>query len=164
MSRLEDLIGTFAEKFKPHDDGALLPSHHSNCLGCGERNAHGHRLQVRRSGETVTAVHAFDERHEGAPGIAHGGALATVIDDLYGFLQYLVGGPAVTRHLEIDYLAPVLLGQEYNLEARLVSKVNRRLHVGATMTDPDGNAVLTSTATFVLVDVGHFTSARDGDR
>ena len=87
-----------------------------------------------------------------------------MIDDLYGFLQYLVGGPAVTRHLEIDYLAPVLLGQEYNLEARLVSKVNRRLHVGATMTDPDGNAVLTSTATFVLVDVGHFTSARDGDR
>lgn len=159
MSRLDELIATFAEKFRPREDGALLPSHHSNCLGCGEDNPHGHHLEVRRAGEGVVAVHAFDHRHEGAPGIAHGGAVATVIDDLYGFLQYLVGGPAVTRRLEIEYLRPVLLDVPYRLQAELTGRGERRLQVAATIIDPEGQSVLTSTAVFVLVDVGHFATA-----
>jgi acyl-coenzyme A thioesterase PaaI-like protein len=159
MSRFDDLIATFAEKFRPPDDGARLASHHANCLGCGEDNPHGHHLEVRRAGDGVVAAHAFDHRHEGAPGIAHGGALATVIDDLYGFLQYLVGGPAVTRRLEIEYLQPVLLDVTYRLEAHLTGRDGRRLQVEATITDPEGQRVLTSTAMFVLVDVTHFAAA-----
>lgn len=159
MSSLDDLIATFADKFRPREDGERLPSHHANCLGCGEENPHGHRLEVRRVGDGVAAEHSFDHRHEGAPGIAHGGALATVIDDLYGFLQYLVGGPAVTRKLEIEYLRPVLLHTSYQLEAHLTNRKERRLEVEATITDPNGLTVLTSTAIFVLVDVGHFATA-----
>jgi acyl-CoA thioesterase FadM len=85
--------------------------------------------------------------------------LATVIDDLYGFLQYLVGGPAVTRRLEIEYLQPVLLDVTYRLEAHLTGRDGRRLQVEATITDPEGQRVLTSTAMFVLVDVAHFAAA-----
>jgi acyl-coenzyme A thioesterase PaaI-like protein len=169
MSRLDDLIATFAEKFQPREDGALLPSHHANCLGCGEDNPHGHHLEVRRAGDGVVAVHVFDRRHEGAPGIAHGGAVATVIDDLYGFLQYLVGGPAVTRRLELEYLRPVLLEVPYRLEAQLTGRDERRLQVAATITGPEGQKVLASTAVFVLVDVDHFATAyartrEDADR
>lgn len=159
MSRLDELIATFAEKFRPREDGTRLPSHHANCLGCGEDNLHGHRLEVRRAGQGVVAEHTFDHRHEGAPGIAHGGALATVVDDLYGFLQYLVGGPAVTRRLEIEYLRPVLLDVPYRLEAHLTGRKERRLEVEASIADPEGQIVLTSTAVFVLVDVGHFATA-----
>ncbi len=159
MSSLDDLIASFAEKFRPREDGTRLPAHHANCLGCGEDNAHGHQLEVRRAGEGVVAEHTFDLRHEGAPGIAHGGALATVIDDLYGFLQYMVGGPAVTRRLQIEYLRPVLLNTPYRLEAHLTGRKERRLEVEATMTDPEGRTVLTSTALFVLVDVAHFAAA-----
>lgn len=159
MSRLDDLVATFAEKFQPREDGEVLPSHHTNCVGCGENNPHGHHLQARRFGDGVDAVHTFDRRHEGAPGIAHGGAVATVIDDLYGFLQYLVGGPAVTRRLEIEYLRPVLLGVPYSLHARLISRDERRLHVQAGIVDPKDTTVVTSTATFVLVDISHFTAA-----
>lgn len=159
MSSLDDLIASFAEKFRPREDGTRLPSHHANCLGCGEDNAHGHRLEVRRAGEGVVAEHTFDLRHEGAPGIAHGGALATVIDDLYGFLQYMVGGPAVTRRLQIEYLRPVLLDTPYRLEAHLTGRKERRLEVEASIADPEGQIVLTSTAVFVLVDVAHFAAA-----
>ncbi|PWN04278.1 PaaI family thioesterase [Nocardioides silvaticus] len=159
MSSLNDLMASFADKFRPHEDGSRLPSHHANCLGCGEDNPHGHRLEVRRAGDGVVAEHTFDLRHEGAPGIAHGGALATVIDDLYGFLQYLVGGPAVTRRLEIEYLRPVLLHTPYRLEAHLAGRTERRLEVEATITDTDERTVLTSTAVFVLVDVSHFAAA-----
>ena len=157
MTDLDDLIADWAEKFRPHSDGALLPAHHPACLGCGTQNPHGHHLQVRRDGEGVTARHTFDARHVGAPGIAHGGGVATVLDDLYGFLLYLTEGPAVTRNLVVDYLRPVLLGVEYELRADIIRAEGRKLFVEAMMSEAaTGRPVVTSTGVFVRVDVDHF--------
>lgn len=49
-----------------------LPPHHPDCLGCGPQNPHGHALSVQRDENGVVAHHVFDQRHVGAPGIAHG--------------------------------------------------------------------------------------------
>lgn len=57
-----------------------------------------------------SARHIFDGRHRGAPGIAHGGAVMTVLDDTVGMLLYVVGEMAVTRKLDTEFFAPVLLG------------------------------------------------------
>ena len=156
MTDAEALLATWEQKFRPHPDGADLPAHHNHCLGCGPDNPHGHRLHARRHGDGVAASHTFDERHVGAPGIVHGGAVATVIDDLYGFLLYLVGTPAVTRQLTVDYLAPVLIGTTYRLEGSVTSREGRKLFVAARLTAPDGRTVATSTAVFVTVGVDHF--------
>ncbi len=91
-------------------DSADLPPHHDHCLGCGPANPHGHHLRPRRDAHGVHAHHRFDARHVGAPAIAHGGAVATVIDDLFGFLLYSVGELAVTRHLAIDLNPPGMSG------------------------------------------------------
>lgn len=157
MTNLQDLISTWAEKFRPHPDGSLLPAHHPACLGCGPQNPHGHHLRVHRDGDGVTARHTFDARHVGAPGIAHGGAVATVLDDFYGFLLYLTDGPAVTRNLVVDYLRPVLLEVEYELRAGIIRTEGRKLFVEATMSEAhSGRLAVTSTAVFVRVDVDHF--------
>lgn len=108
----------------------------------------------------MVATHIFDDRHVGAPGIAHGGAVATVLDDLYGFLLYLVGEPAVTRQLVVEYLAPVLIGTTYRLEARVDRREGRKLFVNAKVTALDGRTAATSTAVFVTVDAEHFAQAR----
>lgn len=143
-------------------DGAQLPPHAAHCLGCGPANPHGHHLQAHRHGEKVTATHTFDQRHVGAPGIAHGGAVATVFDDLFGFLLFIVGELAVTRTLQIEYLAPARLDVPYALSAGLDTRVGRRLHVTAQMTHPSGGEVATSTALFVTVPVQHFSRALEG--
>lgn len=153
------VIDTWREKFRPHPDGAELPPHHDYCLGCGPHNAHGHHLKVHRHGDAVIGVHTFDDRHVGAPGIVHGGAVATVLDDLYGFLLYLIGVPAVTRQLEVEYLAPVLIGTIYRLEACFSHRQGRKLFVTANLTDPGGRQIATSTALFIVVDVEHFAQA-----
>jgi acyl-coenzyme A thioesterase PaaI-like protein len=114
---------------------------------------------VRRSGGGVAAEHVFQERHTGAPGIAHGGAVATVFDDLFGFLLYLVGEIAGTRNLSVDYLAPVLLNTRHHLRADLTGREGRKLYVRAEMTDQAGRVVATSTATFIIVSANHFTNA-----
>ena len=156
MADMRALLATWAQKFGTHSDGTDLPAHHDHCLGCGPDNPHGHHLRAARHGEGVQAWHTFDDRHVGAPGIVHGGVVATVIDDLYGFLLYLVGTPAVTRQLTVDYRAPLLIGTPYRMEAHVTSQEGRKLFVAATLADPEGTAVATSTAVFVAVGADHF--------
>jgi len=55
------------------------PPHQPHCLGCGDRNPASMGLRPRADGERVVRSHVtLDQRHEGAPGFAHGGAVATV--------------------------------------------------------------------------------------
>ena len=110
----------------------------------------------------MVAEHSFDTRHVGAPGIAHGGAVATVMDDLFGFLLYVVGTLAVTRTLQVGYRAPVLLGQRYSLRADLLRREGRRLYMEATM--GHGHTIVAeASAVFVAVEHTHFTGSVGGN-
>ena len=48
--------------------------------------------------------------HQGAPGLAHGGIIATAMDEAMGALNRLLLVPVVTVHLEVDYVRPVPVG------------------------------------------------------
>lgn len=108
------------------------------------------------------ALHVFTQRHVGAPGIAHGGAVATVIDDMFGFLLYLTGAPAVTRQLEVRYDAPVLLGTSYELAARVVRKEGRKLFVESEIGEAGRPLVAYASALFLEVDISHFERGGPG--
>ena len=95
----------------------------------------------------------------GAPGIAHGGAVATVFDDLFGYLLFLIGELAVTRNLEIEYLLPARLDVPYTLTALLDRREARRLHLSAHLREPSGREIATATALFMTVTVDHFAQA-----
>lgn len=158
MTASDPVLARWAEGFAGHDSSAdVLPPHHPQCVGCGPDNPHGHHLRAWRDGEAVRARHVFDERHVGAPGIAHGGAVATVLDDLFGFLLYVVGDLAVTRHLEVGYRAPVLLGVPYLLAARLDRRDGRKLFLSARGTDEQGALVVEAQALFIVVELQHFS-------
>jgi len=156
-----DGVAPWAAGFRTPDPSDAFPPHHPGCLGCGPDNPYGYHLQAWRDGERVRARQVFDERHVGAPGIAHGGAVATVVDDLLGFVLYLVGEPAVTRHLEVDYLAPVLLGVPYLLQAWLARRDGRKLFLQLTGTDEQARRAVDARAVFVVVGLEHFTRAAD---
>ena len=158
-------IDNWVASFTRMESGSSeLPPHHPNCLGCGPENPNGHFLSVRRDGDGVVAHHQFDQRHVGAPGIAHGGAVATVIDDLFGFLLYSVGELAVTRRLELEYLAPALLDTPYILRAAVRSRDGRKLDLRSTMEDAEGRTVITATALFIVVEVEHFLQSQRNSR
>lgn len=140
-------------------DATELPPHWPTCLGCGPDNASGFHLQVRREGDELVAEHTFADRHSGAPGIAHGGAVATVVDDVLGFLLYVARMAGVTRHLEVEYLKPVLTGVPYVVRARVDSRDGRKLWVSCACTAPDGTVTFTAKALFLEVSLSHFTNA-----
>lgn len=137
--------------------GNALPPHSSQCMGCGPDNPAGLAMQVRREADDVVCEQTFDHRQVGAPGLAHGGAVATACDDLFAFVLYLVAEPAVTRTLEVGYRRPVHLGVPHHIRARLERRDGRKLHLAAEGTDPDGVVCFEARAVFVVVDIEHFT-------
>lgn len=102
----------------------------------------------------------FDERHTGAPGLAHGGAVAAACDDVLGFTLWLAGTPAVTRSLTVEYLLPVPLHQPHRIAAHIASHDKRALYVTATGTG-GGVTRFTANAVFVVVGTEHFAAHGD---
>ena len=143
------------------DQPQRLPSHTPTCMGCGPDNPHGLQLEVFRCGDEVFADLVFDERHIGAPGRAHGGAIAAACDDVLGFSLWIAATPAVTRRLTVDYLQPVPLGCTHRLTARIATREGRALHVDGVGVGVDGVTRFTASAVFITVDAAHFAAHGD---
>ena len=137
-------------------DDDVLPPHYPTCLGCGPDAEQGYHLQVRREGDEMVAEHVFEPRHSGAPGIAHGGAVATVVDDVLGFMLYVVLAPGVTRKLEVEYLKPVLIGVRYSIRAKVDEIDGRKLWFSCSCTDPEGVETFRAKGLFLTVGLEHF--------
>lgn len=143
----------------PPDDSEPrpLPMHTSDCFGCGTENSSGLGIQPFRMREHVYADIAFDERHIGGPGLAHGGAIAAACDEILGFTTWLIGAPAVTRALSIDYLAPVPLHQTHRMTAKVDEERGRAIHVSVKGTRGD-DVAFTARGVYVRVGFEHFTA------
>ena len=67
-----------------------LPPHYPTCFGCGPDAEFGMHVVARKVGEEIHATYTFSPKHSGAPGIAHGGTVAALVDDVCGFLLFVV--------------------------------------------------------------------------
>ncbi|HWH44456.1 MAG TPA: PaaI family thioesterase [Thermoleophilaceae bacterium] len=139
---------------RPNPDGSL-PPHQPHCMGCGPENPASTNLRLRIDGDRVLGTVTFDRRQEGAPGIVHGGAVATVLDDTLGSALIIVRRPAVTANLEIDFRAPALLGRELEVEGWCDRIEGRKVHLRGRLID-GASVVAEARALFVEVDLDHF--------
>lgn len=145
-----------------------LPPHHSNCLGCGDRNPAGIGMRMERDGERVRGTVTLDRRHEGAPGYAHGGAVSTILDDALGMLLFVLRRPAVTARLEVDFRRPAYLERPFEVEAWVDDIDGRKLWMLAELRD-GGEVVAAARSLFLEVAPEHFArgaerSAQGADR
>ncbi|MDX3574773.1 PaaI family thioesterase [Streptomyces bobili] len=139
--------------------GELLGAHYEHCFGCGGGQSHGLHLEARAGeGVTVTAEFTVQAAHQGAPGLAHGGVLATALDETLGSLNWLLRTIAVTGRLETDFARPVPVGTTLHLEAEVTAVAGRKIYSTATgrIGGPAGPVAVRADALFVEVDVKHF--------
>jgi acyl-coenzyme A thioesterase PaaI-like protein len=141
----------------------VVPPHHDPaCWGCGNA-PDGIRLP-QPSSESLTeyeAWFAFDERHQAAPGLVHGGLVAAALDEACGLLATWYRFPTVTVRMFVRYRRPVSINTELLVRARLASERGRRLHVDAELTD--GTDVLAEArAAFLHVPLEHFLGTPEG--
>jgi acyl-coenzyme A thioesterase PaaI-like protein len=128
--------------------------HYPNCYGCGSANSVGLQLDVSWDGSTASATFVPPATHEGGPGIAHGGFLGGVVDEVMALTAFEAAqAPAMTRRLEIDYRAPTLTGRPLTLSAHAVEEGERKVIVEMVATAEEGHVCFEARGVYVKVPI-----------
>ena len=121
----------------------------------GKANPLGLAADIVRQGDEAVLRTSLGPAFEGAPGRAHGGAVAALFDEVMGFVLSIHAMPAYTGSLTVSYRAPTPLGTELELRARLRSHHGRKLRIDATARHGD-ELIAEAEGLFVAVDPERF--------
>jgi uncharacterized protein (TIGR00369 family) len=126
----------------------------NHCFGCGHDNPQGMQLKFSLDEESRQAVCHFklSRKYTGPPGHAHGGIIATILDEAMGKVNKFRGVLALTGSMEIKYLKPVPLGQPLTVTGS-EQNVDGRRHINmAEIRNATGEVLARSTGTFIAID------------
>lgn len=148
----------------PRPQTPLTPLAHgalNHCFGCGVENRSGLRLKFFTDREGGIVCHTrLASRFAGPPGHAHGGIIATLLDEAMSKANRARSVVAMTRQMEVDYLRPVPLSTPIVLTARHVSASGRRHHCEAQIADASGQVLATARAVFIAIDPERFAAKK----
>jgi acyl-coenzyme A thioesterase PaaI-like protein len=129
-----------------------LPQNH--CFGCGKDNPEGMGLDFTfdESTRRTRCEFTLERRYQGPPGHAHGGIIATILDEAMGKVNKFRQVIALTKTMDIEYLKPVPLGQPLIVEGHEQSVEGRKHRNAAELRNGKGELLARSTALFIAVD------------
>jgi acyl-coenzyme A thioesterase PaaI-like protein len=121
-----------------------------NCFACGTLNSGGLGLVMHiepgRSWTTVT----LDRRFEGWEGVAHGGILCTILDEVMAWALVGADNWGVTARMSVDFRRPVEIGREIRAEGWTTAGRRRLVDTAGRIVDPvDGTILATATGRYV---------------
>ncbi|WP_106396323.1 PaaI family thioesterase [Actinocorallia populi] len=149
------------EMLQPED--LLETGGYRGCFGCGEEHESGLRFQrTGTDGKAVYGRFTVTDLHQGSPGLAHGGLLATAMDEILGTAAWNLGRMAVTGRLETDYRLPVPVGSVVHLKAWCTGVDGRKIYLQGEgrIGSPDGPVAVQAAALFLEVPREHFFGER----
>jgi acyl-coenzyme A thioesterase PaaI-like protein len=125
--------------------------HH--CFGCGRLNPHGLQLTFYHGEDgSLWAPWTPDQKHEGYTGIAHGGVITAVLDEVMAWTVYAKQIWAVTGKINVTFRKPVEMNVPTRAIGRIVADRGRVLEMAAEMRRDEDNLLLAkATATFIRV-------------
>lgn len=123
------------------------------CFACGSDNPGGMHLRFKTlaPGE-VEAACRLDPAWTSWRGLAHGGLLATMMDESLGWAVSTLGRTALTARLEVRYLVAVQPGAELVVAAKVLRHDRRLAEVEAEVRLPGGRKVATARAMMFYAD------------
>ncbi|MBN2304247.1 MAG: PaaI family thioesterase [Anaerolineae bacterium] len=131
------------------------------CFVCGVENPCGLCIRFFNDGHhRVLARVTLGDQYQSYPGVAHGGILATILDETMGRAILAEGTegearPIVkerfmfTAKMEMRYLQPVPLHQEFTVRGRVEKDRGRMVMVSGEVVLPDGSVAVKASATLV---------------
>jgi acyl-coenzyme A thioesterase PaaI-like protein len=124
------------------------------CFGCGMKNVAGLRIRFFNDGPNACrATVVLEDQHQGYPGIAHGGIVATMLDEAMGRAP-MSGNPnrfMFTAKMEIRYRQSVPIQQPVTLSGRLVKDRGRMALAEAEVRLEDGSIAAEASATLMEI-------------
>jgi uncharacterized protein (TIGR00369 family) len=132
----------------------LEPNPTNGCFGCGGANARGMRLTFEQddAARCIRGTFRLGHEYSGAPGFAHGGIIATLLDEAMGKVNRFRGVLALTAELNVEYLRPVPVEQEIVVEAREIEKNGRSLYHTGEIRNAEGKVLARGRGRFVEID------------
>lgn len=128
----------------------------NGCFGCGQDNHAGLRLEffVDAANHVLCHLH-LAAQFQGPPGHAHGGIIATLLDEAMSKANRHRGIVAMTRHISVDYRHPVPLETDLVLEGWSetdpASARGHKHRCSAELRDVNGEVLASATGLFIQV-------------
>ena len=143
-----------SSKHADDQDAPFQTWQRDRCFGCGPDNPHGLHLNfvLGPGGDSYICEFELGDNFSGPPGHAHGGIIATILDEAMGKANKLRGKVALTRSMEVEYFRPVPLGQPLVAEGRMVRTEGRALYNSAELRTAQGVVLARSRGKFLAID------------
>jgi uncharacterized protein (TIGR00369 family) len=137
----------------PDHDVPSLTWQRDGCFGCGPANPSGLHLKFELSpgGKSYACEFQLGSNFVGPPGHAHGGIIATILDEAMGKANKLKSRVALTRRMEVEYLRPVPLGKPLVVEGRVSKMTGRTLYNTAELRSVKGEVLARSRGKFLVI-------------
>jgi len=135
----------------PPENEILTFADDGGCFGCARSNRDGLQLQFRRRGDSIVCEYSIPDRFHGAPGVAHGGIVATILDEVSCCAVYFMHGSyVVTGELSVRYEKPCPVEAEIVATASIV-EVRPRYVIVAGLVSRDDEVLARSSGRFFPV-------------
>jgi acyl-coenzyme A thioesterase PaaI-like protein len=116
------------------------------------------RLRVsyfhRASDNVLVARVWFGPGTEGPPGHAHGGSVASALDEAMGGAAWHAGYPVVAARITIDFREMVPIGLEATIEARIERVDGRKIRTRGQLTGEGGTVYADAEGLFIVLEAG----------
>jgi uncharacterized protein (TIGR00369 family) len=124
------------------------------CFACGNNNPDGMRLKFAYDETRNSFVCRFrlGKRYTGPPGHAHGGIIATILDEAMGKVNKLRNAVALTSKITVNYLKPVPLNKPLRVESRELLVRGRRHTNMAEILNSKGEVLARGQGLFIAID------------
>jgi uncharacterized protein (TIGR00369 family) len=130
-------------------DSRIVLEPHS-CFACGSLNVHGMQLELHAGDDRCWTELVLDARFQGWEGMAHGGIVCTILDEVmaWALVDHDVWG--VTARMNVDFRRPVPIGRRIRGEGRVRDVKRRVIYAEGVIIDvEDGTELARAEATFV---------------
>lgn len=124
----------------------------NHCFICGPGNPIGLKAKPTcdKAAERAWLTVVIPAHYQGWEGMAHGGIIAALLDEVSAYAAMSVTRQIVTGELKIRYLKPVPIGRELRAEAQVSEHIRRSIRVDAVLTC-DGEILARSEAKMVVL-------------
>jgi acyl-coenzyme A thioesterase PaaI-like protein len=130
-------------------DGDRVEIRAHNCFACGTLNEHGLRLDLHLEAGRSWSDLELDDRFEGWDGIAHGGVVATILDEVMAWALVASDAWGLTARMSVEFRAPVEIGRQIHAEGELVEGRKRVFRTTGRLTDSAGRVLARADATYI---------------
>jgi acyl-coenzyme A thioesterase PaaI-like protein len=132
------------------------PKPENPCFGCGGANPRGMRLVFDRDEARQRIVGRFrlGPDYQGGSGFIHGGIIATVLDEVMSKVSGFSNVRTVTAELRIEYLKPIRVDEELNVEGFCARREGRQLYHEGEIRNAAGVLLARGHGRFVVIDRG----------